>query len=198
MKRSFFKIIFFAFVVICGAPFIQAQSAAGTTTNKNQAGNPWNLTLGSKPRPKNARTLIDAEDGAAFDDASNTIEFTGKVVVHDPQFTLFCDKLHVVMNKNRQGLQLVKAIGNVIVEQENLNERGEPVKSIGKGGEAVYEPATGDVSLTIWPQIQQGMNYQIATEEGTIMILNNKGTSRTIGQSRAMIVDQNKKEETGE
>lgn len=196
MKNKKWNQIFIAIMFFCGAVIAQAQLAVDT--NKSQTSNPWKLSLGSKPRPKNARTVIDAEEGAAFDDASNTIEFTGKVIVHDPQFTLFCDKLHVVMNKNRQGLQLVKAIGNVLVEQENINEQGEPVKSIGKGGEAVYEPATGDVSLTIWPQLQQGMNYQIATEERTVMILNNKGTSRTIGQSRAMIVDQDKKEETGE
>jgi len=150
---------------------------------------PLKLGIGSKPRPKNARTIIDAEDGAWFDDSTNTIEFNGQVVVHDPQFTLYCDQLHVVMNKNRQGLQQVVATGNVFIEQENTNDQGEVIKSVARAGEAVYEPLTGDMTLKIGPQIQQGRSYQVGTEEGTVMILNNKGTSRTIGKSRAMVVE---------
>ncbi len=150
---------------------------------------PWKLGIGGKSRPKNARTIIDAEEGAWFDDLTNTIEFNGRVVVHDPQFTLFCDKLNVVMNKNRQGLQQVIATGNVLIEQENTNDRGEVIKSIARAGKAIYEPTTGDMTLKIWPQIQQGRSYQVGTEEGTVMILNNKGTSRTLGKSRAMVLD---------
>jgi len=41
-----------------------------------------------------------------------------------------------------------------------------------------------------WPQIQQGINNQVATQQTTVMILNPKGHSRTIGGSRTMIVDQ--------
>lgn len=175
----------------CSIALAVAQSTGAT----NQAAYARKLSFTNKPRQKNARTIIDAENGAWFDDASNTIEFTGKVVVHDPQFTLFCDKLNVVMNENRQGLKLARATGNIFIEQENNNEKGELIKSTGKGGEAVYEPASGDITLKFWPEIQQGANYQVATEEGTIMILNNKGTSRTIGQSRSMIVTEDKTED---
>ncbi len=157
------------------------------------APDPWKLSLGaSKPRPKNARTIIDNKDGASFDDASNSLEFKGNVVVRDPQFTLFCDKLHVVMNPNRQGLQKIIATGSVVIQQDNTNDQGETIKTIVHAGEALYEPATGDMTLTYWPQVQQGVNCQVATEQGTIMILNNKGTSRTLGQSRIMVVDPNK------
>ncbi|MFI0347295.1 MAG: LptA/OstA family protein [Chthoniobacterales bacterium] len=198
MKNKKRNHVFILLLMICSTAFIKAQTIGSSSTSANQGVNPWKLSLGSTPRPKGARTLIDAEESARFDDNSNTIEFVGKVVVRDPQFTLFCDKLTVVLNKNRQGLKLVTATGNVIVEQENINEQGVPVKSIGKAGEAVYEPATGDVALKIWPQMQQGMNYQVATEEKTVMILNNKGTSHTIGQSRVMIIDQDKTGEANE
>lgn len=157
------------------------------------APDPWKLSLGaSKPRPKNARTIIDNDDGAWFDDASNSLEFKGNVVVRDPQFILFCDKLHVVMNPNRQGLQKIIATGHVIIQQDNTNDQGDVIKTIARAGEALYEPVTGDMTLTHWPEVQQGVNCQVATEEGTIMILNGKGTSRTIGQSRIMVVDPNK------
>ena len=155
---------------------------------------PWKLSFGNKPRPQNARTIINAEDGAWFDDVSNTIEFNGKVIVRDPQFTLTCDRLNVVLNKNRQGLKLVTATGNVVINQENTNAQGEKSKSTGKAGIAVYDPSTGDITLKSWPQVQQGVNYQVATEEGTIMILNNKGTFHTIGQTRTMIIEPGEKE----
>jgi hypothetical protein len=49
------------------------------------------------------------------------------------------------------------------------------------------------VTLEEWPQIQQGINNQMAVEKSTVMILNAKGRSRTIGASRTMIVDQGEK-----
>ena len=101
-----------------------------TASDSPHPADPWKLGIGGKSRPKNARTIIDAEEGAWFDDLTNTIEFNGRVVVHDPQFILFCDQLHVVMNKNRQGLQQVIATGNVIIEQENTNDQGEVIKYV--------------------------------------------------------------------
>ena len=144
-------------------------------------------------RPKNSRTVIESDDGATFDSTSNTADFTGHVVVHDPQFDLSASTLHVVLRPDRKGLSQVIATGSVIITQEKKNDRGDLVKSVGKCGKATYETASGDVRLEEWPQIQQGINNQIATEKTTVMILNAKGRSRTIGPSRTMIVDQGEK-----
>lgn len=185
-ERLFFLIVMIGIVAAYAEPTAVQPESKPTS-------DPWKLSLGaSKPRPKNARTIIDNDGGAWFDDASNSLEFNGNVVVRDPQFTLFCDKLHVVMNSNRQGLQKIIATGHVIIQQDNTNDQGDVIKTIARAGEAVYEPATGDMTLRYWPEVQQGVNCQVATEEGTIMILNSKGTSRTIGQSRIMVVDPNK------
>ena len=140
-------------------------------------------------RPSNGRTVIESDNGASFDNADSSADFIGHVVVHDPQFDLSCDRLHVILRPDRKGLQKVVAIGNVLVVQEKRNDRGDLVKSIGKCGKATYETASGDVTLEEWPQIQQGINNQIATQQNTVMILNAKGRSRTIGGSRTMIVD---------
>ena len=145
---------------------------------------------GNDERPKNARTIIDSDAGANFENASNSADFLGHVIVRDPQFDLTCEKLHVVLRPDRKGLQQVIALGNVIVTQQKKNDRGDLVKSVGKCGKATYDPATGDVTLEEWPQIQQGINNQVATQSSTVMILNSKGRSRTIGSSRTMIVDQ--------
>jgi lipopolysaccharide transport protein LptA len=141
-------------------------------------------------RPKNARTVIEGDNGATFENASNTADFAGHVSVKDSQFDLSCDKLHVIMRADRKGLQKVVATGNVVIVQEKRNDRSDLVKSIGKCGKATYDASTGDVTMEEWPQIQQGINTQIATQQNTIMILNAKGRSRTIGGQRTMIVDQ--------
>jgi len=147
----------------------------------------------SGERPKNARTIIESDDGATFENASNSAEFTGHVVVRDPQFDMTCDKLHVELRPDRKGLQKVIAIGNVVITQEKKNDHGDVIKSVGKCGKATYDPTSGDATLEDWPQVQQGINNQIATQQSTVMILNAKGRSRTIGSSRTMIVDQGEK-----
>jgi lipopolysaccharide transport protein LptA len=170
-------------------PVAQPYSSSGPTNN----GFAPFAGPGTGDRPKNARTEIDCTESATFDNASNTAEFAGHVVVHDPQFDMTCDKLHAVMRPDRKGLQQVIATGNVVITQQKTNERGDLVTSIGKAGKATYNAATGDMTLEEWPQIQQGINNQIATQKETVMILNAKGRSRTIGSSRTMIVDQGEK-----
>ena len=154
-----------------------------------QGGAPLALA-GNVDRPKNARTVIESDDGATFENTSNSADFTGHVSVKDSQFDLTCDKLHVVMRADRKGLEKVVATGNVVIVQEKRNDRGDLVKSIGKCGKATYDASTGDVTIEEWPQIQQGINNQVATQQNTVMILNAKGKSRTIGGQRTMIVDQ--------
>ncbi|HEU4679503.1 MAG TPA: LptA/OstA family protein [Terrimicrobiaceae bacterium] len=143
----------------------------------------------TKDRPKDAKTEITSKKQATFDNATSVAEFEGSVVVKDPQFTLFCDQLRVTLGKDRKGLQLVEAFGNVIIVQENTDDAGKKVKATGRSGKAVYDPASGDVTLTVWPSVQHDINMQVATEEGTIMTLNRGGRMTTKGGSRTVIVD---------
>lgn len=145
--------------------------------------------VAGQSRQGNGRTVIESDNGASFDNAESSADFIGHVVVRDPQFDLTCDRLHVVLRPDRKGLQKVVATGNVVVVQEKKNDRGDLVKSVGKCGKATYDTASGDVTLEEWPQIQQGINNQVATQPNTIMILNAKGRSRTVGGSRTVIVD---------
>jgi hypothetical protein len=81
---------------------------------------------------------------------------------------MFCDQLRVTLNKDRKGLQLVEAFGNVIIRiiPTTPAKRSKPRG----GGEAVYEPVSGDVTLTVWPSVQHDINMQVA-EQGTIIVL---------------------------
>ncbi len=147
-------------------------------------------TGSSDERPRNSRTVIECENGASFDNGANTAEFTGKVVVRDPQFDLTCEKLTAYLRPDHKGLSKVIATGSVVIVQEKKNDRGDVIRSVGKCGKATYDLVTGDVTLEEWPQIQQGINSQMAASPETKMILNAKGRSRTVGPSKTQIVDQ--------
>jgi lipopolysaccharide export system protein LptA len=78
------------------------------------------------------------------------------------------------------GIEKAIAEGNVVIIQEKLDAEGKTQRYTGKGRKAVYESATGNVTLYGWPQIGQdiggSMSKQIiAREEGCIMTLNRIG-----------------------
>ena len=179
----------FAFALLLESSFAQDFGPLAQPVGPVQGAGPMAMA-GNVDRPKNARTIIESDNGATFENASNTADFTGHVSVKDSQFDLTCDKLQVVMRADRKGLEKVVATGSVVIVQEKRNDRGDLVKSIGKCGKATYDAVTGDVTMEEWPQIQQGINNQVATQQNTMMILNAKGKSRTIGGQRTMIVDQ--------
>lgn len=162
-----------------------AQTMQPSTTQTDTKASPVFFNPIGGERPKGAKTEISAADEATFDNEKNIAEFSGRVVVKDPQFTLTCDKLTVHLNKDRKGIESAVATGNAVVVQEN----GKPnnPKAVGRAGEITYKPETGEVVMRKWPSIQQGINNQVATEESTIMILKNSGQSRTMGGSKTVI-----------
>lgn len=189
-----------AIALLCAATLgAHAQTPAPSASPKKS--DPTGLGLLSKDRPKNAKTEITAKGEATFDNTTGIATFTTNVFVKDPQFNLYCDKLTVYLNKERKGIERAEAEGKVVIVQENTNDKGEVVKSIGRAGKAVFVPATGDATLTAtpglppegnWPQLQQGINNQVATDEKTVMILNRAGRLKTIGPSRVVLIDADK------
>jgi lipopolysaccharide transport protein LptA len=176
------------------APIAFGQSNTPSTRASITAGEPAEskdaLGLGvlGKNRPKDAKTEITAEKEATFDNAQGLATFVGKVIVRDPQLVLTCDKLVVTLDKNRKGMEKAEATGNVVIVHEGV-ENGKPVKSICRSKVAIYEPTKGDLLLLVWPQIQQGINLHISTEEGTRMTLNREGRMNTQGGNKTVISD---------
>ncbi len=170
--------------------WVNAQSSPSISPEGNAPkSNPDSLF--ATDRPAGAQTEITAQKEATFNNAENIATFTGNVVVKDPQFTMFCEHLIVYMNENRKGLKVVEAIGKVTIVQENKDEKGNPNKSIGRAGKALFDPVSGDITLTQSPQIQQGINNHIAVDPSTVMILNRAGRLTTQGSSRTVIIDAN-------
>ncbi|XHR27720.1 MAG: LptA/OstA family protein [Chthoniobacteraceae bacterium] len=91
------------------------------------------------------------------------------------------------------GLERAVAEGHVVITQERTDEKtGEVTTYVGRAAKAEYDAAKGEMTLSGWPQIQQGMNNQVATEEGTIMIMDKDGHLHTKGPSMTLIKTDSK------
>ena len=80
--------------------------------------------------------------------------------------------------------------GNVvIITQDKVEADGSITKNIGKGRKATYDSATGNIVLTGMPNIQQGINLFVATDESTVMTLNRNGHAKIEGPSKTILKD---------
>jgi lipopolysaccharide export system protein LptA len=64
------------------------------------------------------------------------------------------------------------------------------VLDTGRAQKAIYNAKQDAVTLIGWPQVTQGINTHISTEEGTRMILYRDGRLQTFGASRTIIQDK--------
>lgn len=144
----------------------------------------------SKDRPKGSTTEITALKEATFDEKGNRAVFVGDVRVKDPAFLLKADKLTVFLTKDRSAIDRAVAEGNVVIVQQTSNpsEKG----AIGRSRQATYIPSTGVVTLSGWPEVQQGINRHMATEASTRMVLHSDGRATTEGASKTLITDTDK------
>ena len=90
------------------------------------------------------------------------------------------------------GLEKAVAEGHVVIIQERTDDKGEVVRYIGRAAKAEYVSDKGEMTLSGWPQIQQGFNNQVATEESTVMIMDRDGHLHTKGSSMTVIKSDSK------
>lgn len=81
------------------------------------------------------------------------------------------------------------AEGKVVITQEKKNEKGELERSVGRAQRVVYESATGNITLSGWPRVEQKQNLIVALEESTVMVLNKTGKVEVRGQSKTVLRD---------
>jgi len=186
------RCLFAALAILGAAISAHAQQPTATPAAKaasSKKPDPTGFGGLQKDRPKNAKTEITCKEEASFDNATGIATFINTVFVKDVQFNLYCDTLTVHLNKERKGIEYAEADGHVVIVQDNTTDKGEPQKSIGRSGHAVFVPATGEATLTKSPQLQQGINNHISTEDWTVMVLNRSGTLTTKGPSKTVIID---------
>jgi len=76
----------------------------------------------------------------------------------------------------------------IVQDKPPANPGDQPEHDVGIAAKADYNADTGDVFLTGWPRVSQGINTQIATSATTVMIMNKDGhTMKTKGPSRTVI-----------
>jgi lipopolysaccharide export system protein LptA len=101
------------------------------------------------------------------------------------------------------GLQSALAEGGpdrpVVIVQDKPASNGDAAQhNVGIALKADYNADTGDVILTGWPRVSQGINTQIATSPDTVMTMNKDGkTMTTRGPSRTVIQEQNQPKTSG-
>jgi lipopolysaccharide transport protein LptA len=174
-------------ILAFACPLLNAQETrTGEASGVRQA-DPLGFGGLSKNRPKGSTTEITAQKDATFNDKENKAIFSGEVRVKDPAFLLSCDTLTVFLLKDRSGIEHAEAQGNVVIVQqtENRSEKG----AVGRSRQAVYVPSKGEVTLIGWPEVQQGINRHVSTEQGTRMIMNRDGRATTEGASKTVITD---------
>jgi lipopolysaccharide export system protein LptA len=148
-------------------------------------------------------TTITAQKRLLLDSQGREATFWGDVKVVDSRFSLACEKLTVFFRDNSAplkageekegrgagvgGLEKAVAEGDVIIFQEKVNERGEVERSVGRSQKAVYDTKTGNIALSGWPQVEQKQNTIVAMEEGTVILLNQKGTLEVLGHSKSVL-----------
>ena len=168
-----------------------------------------------KPKEASGPTEITAQE-ASFDQKANQAVFAGDVIVKNPEFNITCDKLTAFLRNekaaaapagvvkpaatpvpakaapkgpNTGGLEKVIAEGSVVITQEKLDSEGNVSRSVGRGRRATYEASTGDVILTGRPELQQGINACVATDDSTVITLNREGRMKVTGPSKTVIRD---------
>jgi len=137
-------------------------------------------------RPVGAKTEITAQKEATFDEKRNIAIFVGNVRVNDPSFLMAADRLTVTLSADRSGIERAVAEGNVVIVQRTPKDE-EGKGAVGRAQRAEYVPSTGKATLSGSPQIQQGINRHISTEQGTRTMLHRDCRDSTVGPSRTVI-----------
>lgn len=162
-----------------------------------------------------SETVITATERLLLDSKESMATFYGDVKVLDPRFSLNCRKLTAYLKRQAQetkteggatadkkrdkagepspggGVEKAVAEGDVVIVQDKLNDKGQIERSIGRAAKAVYDAVSGDITLSGWPQVEQKLNTVVATQESTVIILNNKGTMEVLGQSKSVLRNTN-------
>lgn len=162
-------------------------------------------------------SVVIEADNSVFDLNSAIFVYTGRVRARHPQFFIECDELILEMVKppdesksakdktqtasikgNSDGLVERKDSGikkatatGATVTIEKISEEGDT--QIGKCRKAVYDGITGEIVMSNYPQVQKGNILHVATQPDTLMIFDQKGSLRTIGRPRTIILSDGDK-----
>ncbi len=101
---------------------------------------------------------------------------------------------------DNDALERAVAEGSVQISQDKMDDSGNITHSVGHGKKAVYEKATGTITLTGMPDVQQGDNLCVATSESTVIYMFRDGRTRADGPHKITIKEgqQDPKKQAGQ
>ncbi len=168
---------------------------------------------GTATNPKNATpTVIIEADSSVFDLKAAIFIYSGHVRARHPDFYIECEELEVHMAKqddSKAGRQAAPKSGSdSILSDDKKKEDAPPIsKAIARGPMVTiekrseqgdvqqgkcrrldYNGASGEITLSDYPQVQRGNVLHIATQPDTTMVFEKNGKLRTNGRPRTVIL----------
>jgi ferredoxin len=170
--------------------------------------------LAVNPAKKAQPTVVIEADNSVFDLNEAIFIYTGNVRARHPDFYIECEELEVYMvkeeSKKASGATTPKVDPKKSADPD-LMKRGpdkNPIKKAiargpmvtiekrdeqgnvqqGKCRRLDYDQATGDITLSDYPQVQRGNVLHIATQADTTMVFDKTGKLRTNGRPRTVIL----------
>ena len=159
--------------------------------------------------PEN-QTEITATGSSSFDNTARVAVFIRDVVVADPKFTIYCDRLTVFLKGKDEvptkgtpakenesvteggidhGLAEANPGKQVILIQDRMEPDGKITRSVGRGDKAAFDSKTGNLVLTGNPSLQRGSTFTVPAEGGTVITLNRNGDLLIKGATRTLLQD---------
>jgi lipopolysaccharide export system protein LptA len=164
------------------------------------------------PNTANPTAIIEA-DNSVFDLKTSVFIYTGHVRARHPDFYIECEELEVHMVKQEEskgGPKPAPKVANdpILIDGKKKSEAPPIKKAIARGPMVTiekrseqgdvqqgkcrrldYDGATGDITLSDYPQVQRGNVLQIATQSDTTMVFKKSGKFITNGRPRTVILN---------
>ncbi|MEQ1751855.1 MAG: LptA/OstA family protein, partial [Prosthecobacter sp.] len=164
------------------------------------------------PNTANPTAIIEA-DNSVFDLKTSIFIYTGHVRARHPDFYIECEELEVHMVKqdeSKSGQKPAPKVANdpILIDGRKKSEAPPIKKAIARGPMVTiekrseqgdvqqgkcrrldYDGATGDITLSDYPQVQRGNVLQIATQSDTTMVFKKSGKFITNGRPRTVILN---------
>lgn len=156
-------------------------------------------------------TIIIEADSSVFDLNAAIFIYTGHVRARHPDFYIECEELEVHMVKeeaSKDGSKLApKPAGDPLLSKDKKDSAPPIKKAIARGPMVTiekrseegdiqqgqcrrldYDGASGDITLSDYPQVQRGNVLHRATQPDTTMVFDKNGKLHTNGRPRTVIL----------
>jgi len=134
--------------------------------------------------PATGKIDVTSDRQADYDQVNNKVIFTGKVELNSATIRLRAERVEVFMKPGGGGMERVEASTNVLMRtQDTANGPGQ----MASAGHASYNLATGEITLSDWPKIQETGKSHISTDPSTKMVMFTDGRLRTDGPNRTIL-----------